>query len=158
MKIYKWICKMARIRLKLGANEIEVDSKDFYVDNQSVDEVVSNLSRYIAEANETPNKEITVNYLSSLEDAEIHEPEFTTPISIDSNQVKSKIHILVRDSFFEQARTVSEVVAQLYEYGWAARPLDVSKTLANMALNRELQKDSQEKRSYYSNNKLLQFR
>ena len=158
MKIYKWICKMARIRLKLGANEIEVDSKDFYVDNQSIDEVVSNLSRYVAEANEAPNKEVTVNYLSSLEDAEIHEPEFTTPISIDSNQVKSKIHILVRDSFFEQARTVSEVVAQLYEYGWAARPLDVSKVLANMALNRELQKDSQEKRSYYSNNKLLQFR
>ena len=151
------VCKMARIRLKLGANEIEVDSKDFYVDNQSIDEVVSNLSRYVAEANEAPNKEVTVNYLSSLEDAEIHEPEFTTPISIDSNQVKSKIHILVRDSFFEQARTVSEVVAQLYEYGWAARPLDVSKVLPNMALNRELKKDSQEKRSYYSN-KLVQLR
>src|SRR3990172_1538942 len=99
MKIYKWVCKMARIRLKLGANEIEVDSKDFYVDNQSVDEVISNLSRYV--------------------------PEFTAPISIDSSQIRSKIHILVRDSFFEQPRTVSEVVAQLYEYGWAARPLDV---------------------------------
>ena len=144
---------MARIRLKLGTNEIEVDSKDFYVDNQSVDEVISNLSRYVV--SEVSNKETTVNYLSSLEDAEIHEPEFTTPISIDSSQVRSKIHILVRDSFFEQPRTVSEVVAQLYEYGWAARPLDVSKILANMALNRELQKDSQEKRSYYSN-KLVQ--
>lgn len=149
---------MARIRLKIGANEIEVDSKDFYVDNQSVDEVISNLSRYVAEGTEVSNKETTVNYLSSLEDAEIHEPEFTAPISIDSSQVRSKIHILVRDSFFEQPRTVSEVVAQLYEYGWAARPLDVSKILANMALNRDLQKDSQEKRSYYSNNKLVQFR
>ncbi|MGI0010492.1 MAG: hypothetical protein ACREAE_03740 [Nitrosopumilaceae archaeon] len=148
---------MARIRLKIGANEIEVDSKDFYVDNQSVDEVISNLSRYVAEGTEISNKETTVNYLSSLEDAEIHEPEFTTPISIDSSQVRSKIHILVRDSFFKQLRTVSEVVAQLYEYGWAARPLDVSKILANMALNRELQKDSQEKRSYYSN-KLVQLR
>lgn len=149
---------MARIRLKIGANEIEVDSKDFYVDNQSVDEVVSNLSRYVAEGTEVSNKETTVNYLNSLEDAEIHEPEFTAPISIDSSQVRSKIHILVRDSFFEQPRTVSEVVAQLYEYGWAARPLDVSKILANMALNRDLQKDSQEKRSYYSSNKLVQFR
>lgn len=147
---------MARIRLKIGVNEIEVDSKDFYVDNQSVDEVISNLSRYVTEGTEVSNKEATVNYLSSLEDAEIHEPEFTTPISIDSSQIRSKIHILVRDSFFEQLRTVSEVVAQLYEYGWAARPLDVSKILANMALNRELQKDSQEKRSYYSSNKLLQ--
>jgi hypothetical protein len=157
MKIYKWVCKMARIRLKLGANEIEVDSKDFYVDNQSVDEVISNLSRYVAEETKVPNTETAVNYLSSLEDAEIHEPEFTAPISIDSSQIRSKIHILVRDSFFEQPRTVSEVVAQLYEYGWAARPLDVSKILVNMALNRELQKDSQEKRSYYSN-KLVQLR
>ena len=96
--------------------------------------------------------------MSSLEDVEIHEPEFTAPIPIDSSQIKSKINILVRDSFFEQQRTVSEVVAQLYEYGWAARPLDVSKILVNMALNRELQKDSQEKRSYYSSNNLVQFR
>ena len=149
---------MARIRLKLGANEIEVDSKDFYVDNQSVDEVISNLSRYVAERTDVSNKETSVNYLSSLEDVEIHEPEFTAPIPIDSSQIKSKINILVRDSFFEQQRTVSEVVAQLYEYGWAARPLDVSKILVNMALNRELQKDSQEKRSYYSSNNLIQLR
>jgi len=148
---------MARIRLKLGANEIEVDSKDFYVDNQSVDEVISNLSRYVAEETQVQNTETTVNYLSSLEDVEIHEPEFTAPISIDSSQIRSKIHILARDSFFEQPRTVSEVVAQLYEYGWAARPLDVSKVLVHMASNRELQKDSQEKRNYYSN-KLVQLR
>ena len=158
MKIHNWVCKLARIRLKLGENEIEVDSKDFYVDNQSVDEVISNLSRYVAEGTEVSNKEISVNYLSSLEDVEIHEPEFTAPIPIDSSQIRSKINILVRDSFFEQLRTVSEVVAQLYEYGWAARPLDVSKILVNMALNRELQKDSQEKRSYYSSNNLLQLR
>ena len=38
---------MAKIRLKFGPNEIEVDSKDFYVDNYSVDEVIGNLSRFI---------------------------------------------------------------------------------------------------------------
>ena len=27
---------MARIKLKLGENEIEVDSRDFYVDNQTL--------------------------------------------------------------------------------------------------------------------------
>ncbi|MGQ0795114.1 MAG: hypothetical protein ACT4N5_02875 [Nitrosopumilaceae archaeon] len=143
---------MARIRLKLGTNEIEVDSKDFYVDNQSVDDVISNLARYVAEATPVPNTEITTNYLDSLEDVEIHEPEFTAPVSIDHSQIKSKIHILVRDSFFEQPRTVSEVVAQLHEYGWSARPLDVSKVLVNMASNRELQKELQDKRNYYSNN------
>lgn len=147
---------MARIRLKLGANEIEVDSKDFYVDNQSVDEVISNLSRYVAEQTEVSNKELSVNYLNSLEDVEIHEPEFTPPIPIEYDQVRNKIQILVRDSFFEQHRTASEVVAQLYEYGWAARPFDVSKVLVNMSLNREIQKNSQEKRSYYSSNNLVQ--
>ena len=151
---------MAKIRLKFGPNEIEVESKDFYVDNHSVDEVIGNLSRFVAE-NKTENTrsyvqtyEPDTNYLNSLEDAEIHEPEFTQPISIHENQIRSKINILVRDSFFEQPRTVSEVVAQLYEYGWATRPLDVSKVLANMAFYREIQKDSQEKRSYYSTPKI----
>ena len=159
---------MAKIRLKLGENEVEVESKDFYVDNKSIDEVIYNLSRFVArnqeeqrtnaqaEISETLNNESKTNYLSSLEDAEIHEPEFVQPISIDRNQIRSKIHILARDSFFEQPRTVSEVVAQLREYGWAAIPLDVSKVLANMALKKELQKDLREKRSYYSN-KIVQF-
>jgi hypothetical protein len=156
---------MAKIRLKFGENEIEVESKDFYVDNKSIDEVVYNLTRFVA-VNQTEeqrtnaqveiirdalNNEPKTTYLSLLEDAEIHEPEFVQPISIERNQIRSKIHILARDSFFEQPRTVSEVVAQLREYGWAAIPLDVSKILANMALKKELQKDLREKRSYYSN-------
>jgi len=162
---------MAKIRLKFGENEIEVESKDFYVDNKSIDEVIYNLSRFVAK-NQTEeqktnaqaeilrdalNIESKTNYLSSLEDAEIHEPEFVQPISVDRNQIRSKIHILARDSFFEQPRTVSEVVAQLREYGWAAVPLDVSKVLANMALRKEIQKDMREKRSYYSNKIIVQF-
>ena len=161
---------MAKIRLKFGENEIEVESKDFYIDNKSIDEVIYNLSRFVAR-NQTEEQrtnaqveilrdalnEPKTNYLSSLEDAEIHEPEFVQPISIDRNQIRSKIHILARDSFFEQPRTVSEVVAQLREYGWAAVPLDVSKVLANMALKKEIQKDMREKRSYYSNKIIVQF-
>jgi len=160
---------MAKIRLKFGENEIEVESKDFYVDNKSIDEVIYNLSRFVAK-NQTEEQrsnaqveilrealgESKTNYLSTLEDAEIHEPEFVQPISIDRNQIRSKIHILARDSFFEQPRTVSEVVAQLREYGWAVVPLDVSKILANMALKKEIQKAMREKRSYYSN-KIVQF-
>ena len=157
---------MAKIRLKVGENEIEVESKDFYVDNQSIDEVVVNLSRFVAEnkaavveySHTADHNEPSTNYLSSLEDAEIHEPEFTQPISIDISQIRSKIHILARDSFFEKSRTVSEVVAQLREYGWAARPLDVSKVLVHMAFNKELRKDSLKNRSYYSLNQIVQFR
>ena len=162
---------MAKIRLKFGENEIEVESKDFYVDNKSIDEVIYNLSRFVAKnqtEEQTANTQAEIlrdvlnngpktNYLSALEDAEIHEPEFVQPISIDRNQIRSKIHILARDSFFEQPRTVSEVVAQLREYGWAAVPLDVSKVLANMALKKEIQKDMREKRSYYSNKIVVQF-
>lgn len=157
---------MAKIRLKIGGNEIEVESKDFYVDNQSIDEVVVNLSRFVKENNATSveyehttdhNTEPSSNYLSSLEDVEIHEPEFTPPISIDISQIRSKIHILARDSFFEKPSTVSEVVAQLREYGWAARPLDVSKVLVNMAFNKELHKGSLKNRSYYSTDQIIQF-
>ena len=34
---------MAKIRIKQGPNEIEIDSRDFYVDNDSVAEVVESL-------------------------------------------------------------------------------------------------------------------
>ena len=34
---------MARIKLKLGENEIEVDSRDFYVDNQTLGEIIANI-------------------------------------------------------------------------------------------------------------------
>jgi len=91
-----------------------------------------------------------------LEDAEIHEPEFVKPTFLDKRQIRNKIKTLVEDSFFEQPRTVSEVVAQLREYGWAAVPFDVSKALTDMAFSNQLQKDLREKRSYYSVAKMLE--
>ena len=51
--------------------------------------------------------------------------------------------------FFNIPRTVTETVQQLREYGWAASPLDVSKSLAKMASNREISKNSQENRTHY---------
>ncbi len=155
---------MARIKIKHGQNEIEIESKDFYVDNQSVNEVVCNLSSFVKEYGSAGNTQYEYSYdpirkahpLSILEEAEIHEPEFVKPVYIDKNQIRSKINILMEDSFFEQPRTVSEVVSQLREYGWATVPLDVSKVLTNMAFNTELQKDLREKRSYYSIAKLLE--
>lgn len=165
MKIIKWLYEMAKVRLRFGENEIEIESKDFYVDNQSANEIITNLSTLVKEgkagvveytySHEDTEKPKT-NYLHTLEDAEIHEPEFTRPISVDISQIKSKLHILARDYFFEQPRTVSEVVAQLREYGWAARPLDVSKILAGMAFNKECQKYMRENRSYYAVHKIAQ--
>ncbi len=156
--------KMARIRVKYGQNEIEIESKDFYVDNQSVDEVINNLSVFVKDYG---SKTLQYDYsygkptqgaecLNMLEDAEIHEPEFVKPTFLDKTQIRSKIKMLVEDSFFEQPRTVSEVVSQLHEYGWASGPLDVSKVLTDMAFSNQLQKDLREKRSYYSVAKMLE--
>jgi hypothetical protein len=155
---------MARIRIKNGENEVEIESKDFYVDNQSVNEVINNLLVFVKDYNSNilqydysygrPTQ--GVECLNTLQDAEIHEPEFVEPIFLDKKQIRNKIKVLVEDSFFDQPRTVSEVVSQLHEYGWAAVPLDVSKTLTEMAFSNQLQKDLREKRSYYSIAKLLE--
>jgi hypothetical protein len=155
---------MARIRIKYGEKEVEIESKDFYIDNQSVGEVINNLSVFVKDYN--PNiLQYDYSYgqptqgsecLDMLQDAEIHEPEFVAPTFLDKKQIRSKIKVLVEDSFFDQPRTVSEVVSQLHEYGWAAVPLDVSKVLTDMAFSNQLQKDLREKRSYYSIAKLLE--
>lgn len=156
---------MARIKIKYGQNEIEIESKDFYIDNESIEQVICNLASFVKDSTNNNvqyeysyNQSIpqTTGLLNSLNDAEVHEPEFSTPTFIDKDQIKGKMQVLIKDSFFDQARTVSEVVAQLREYGWSTVPLDVSKTLATMAFTHELQKDLREKRSYYSKVKLLE--
>lgn len=155
---------MARIRIKYGQNEIEIESKDFYIDNQSVHEIISNLSVHVKDSSQNalqydysygqpaPSREV----LSMLDDAEVHEPEFSGPIFLDKKQIRSKIRTLAEDAFFDQPRTVSEVVSQLHEYGWAAVPLDVSKVLTDMAFSNELKRDLREKRSYYSAARLIE--
>ncbi len=155
---------MARIKIKYGQNEIEIESKDFYIDNESIDQVICNLASFVKDSTSSnvqyeysyDKSPQTTELLHSLDDAEIHEPEFVKPTFIAKDQIRSKMQILSHDGFFDQARTVSEVVEQLREYGWSAVPLDVSKVLANMAFTHELQKDLREKRSYYSAVKLLE--
>ena len=113
---------MARIRIKYGQNEIEIESKDFYVDNHSVNEVVNNLAFFVKD-HSTNSLQYDHSFsqppqgtecLNILEDAEIHEPEFTKPTFLDKKQLGNKIKILIEDSFFDQPRTVSEVVSQLH--------------------------------------------
>ena len=150
---------MARIKLKLGENEIEVDSRDFYVDNQTLGEIIENMTSHLPESHAkvvyetepvtTPVEIPTQSGLESLEDAEIFEPEFNEPTYIAPNEVKSKLRILETSRFFDSPRTVTETVEQLREYGWAASPLDVSKVLAKMASNKEMLKNSSENRTHY---------
>ena len=156
---------MAKIKIKFGEIELEVESRDFYIDNASLGEVIANVSKYIQENNAqvvfehqpTENLgrnsdiyETTKNTLATLEEAEIHEPEFSDPISILSSEINNKIKILEKNSFFNSQRTVSETVEQLREYGWRANALDVSKALTKMAINKEILKNSNKKKTFYS--------
>ena len=152
---------MARIKLKIGENEIEVDSRDFYVDNQTLGEIIDNISHHLpdnqakivyeTESTQKPTEiEHTAQYgLEYLDDAEVYEPEFSEPKYITSHEIKSKLKILETSKFFESPKTVTETVQQLREYGWAASPLDVSKALAKMASTKEIMKNSGENRTHY---------
>ena len=158
---------MAKIKLKFGENEVEIDSRDFYVDNQTLGDVIRSISKHIeenkaqwvfSEENTEQNNEIyqeNLTYLNKLEDAEIHEPEYNPPIPIMAEEIKGKLKILEENSFFDKPRTVSETVSQLREHGWSTSPLYVSKVLAKMALNREILKNSYDERSYYVTKKAL---
>ncbi|MDE1863210.1 MAG: hypothetical protein KGI33_09885 [Thaumarchaeota archaeon] len=155
---------MARIRIKCGQNEVEIESKDFYIDNQTAGEIINNLSVYVKEGapggmqyeysygQEARNPGV----LNMLEDAEVHEPEFVRPSPLHKGEIRDKIRTLVEDAFFDEPRTVSEVVSQLHEYGWTAVPLDVSKVLTDMAFGNELKKDLKDRRSYYSAARILE--
>ena len=148
---------MAKVKLRIGDNEIEIDSRDFYVDNKTIGEVIENIATHL----QTKNVRVItgdfpiqdgiqdVPALDSLENAEVYEPEFNNPISITLKQLREKLLILSKNYFFDQARTVLETVNELIEHGWIASPLDVSKTLSKMAFNKELLKNKQGKRSYY---------
>ena len=152
---------MAKVRIKLGENEVEIDSRDFYVDNYTIGEVIQSILNHMPQAStrtiyeQSSENQTNLNYQSSLDqlkildDAEIHEPEFSEPIVIDINELKGKLQMLSHTAFFNEPRTVAETVSQLREYGWIASPLDVSKELARMALNKEILKNSQEHRCYY---------
>jgi len=159
---------LARIKLKIGENEIEVDSRDFYVDNHTLGEIIDSLSQHLpdnqakivyeSESIQKPSEDINPAQfgLEYLDDAEAYEPEFNEPKYITSHEIKSKLRILETSKFFESPRTVTETVQQLREYGWAASPLDVSKALAKMASNKEIMKNSEQSRTqYYTQESLI---
>lgn len=151
---------MARIKLKIGENEIEIDSRDFYVDNQTLGEIIENISNHLpenqaivvndAESKTVPGSQNHKSFgLDYLEDAEAYEPEFSDPKPIAFHEIKAKLRILETSKFFDLPRTVTETVQQMREFGWAASSLDVSKALAKMASNKEILKDSSENRIHY---------
>jgi len=154
---------MAKIKLKFGDNEIEIESRDFYVDNNTIGEVIESVTTHLEENRariiyeEKPSEQIENNklykssasFLNKLENAEFHEPEYSPPISIFEEEIEDKIHLLEKKSFFNQPRTAYETVSELREYGWSASSLLVSKVLTKMAFNKQILKNSKDNRSYY---------
>jgi len=146
---------LAKIKLRIGDNEIEIDSRDFYVDNHTIGKVIENITVLLQESSarvmpySTEYGVVESNALSSLENAEVYEPEFGEPVFVPLNELHGKLLILSKNSFFDKPRTVSETVNELREHGWIANPLDVSKILAKMAFGKELRKGKQADRSFY---------
>jgi len=147
---------MAKIKLRFGENEVEIESRDFYIDNETLGNVISSVSRHMEENKariifeNQPGGGVAQDTLSLLEDAEVYEPEFTNPIAIPTKEIHNKLKILDKNSFFNIPRTVSETVEQLREHGWSTSPLEVSKALAKMSFNREISKHSKNNRMSYS--------
>ena len=146
---------LAKIKLRIGDNEIEIDSRDFYIDNHTIGKVIENITMLLQESSARIMPHSTEygvgesNALSSLENAEVYEPEFGEPVFVPLNELHGKLSILSKNSFFDKPRTVSETVNELREHGWIANPLDVSKILAKMAFRKELRKGKQADRSFY---------
>ena len=146
---------LAKIKLRIGDNEIEIDSRDFYVDNHTIGKVIENITMLLQESSARIMPYSTEygvgesNALSSLENAEVYEPEFGEPVFVPLNELHGKLLILSKNSFFDKPRTVSETVNELRERGWIVNPLDVSKMLAKMAFSKELTKGKQADRSFY---------
>ena len=146
---------MAKIRLRVGDSEIEIDSRDFYVDNNTIGKVIADMSALLQESNASmipysSESNLEENSaLDSLENAEVYEPEFGEPVFVPIKELRSKLTILSKASFFDKPRTVSETVNELREHGWIANPLDASKILAKMAFSKELTKGKQADRSFY---------
>lgn len=147
---------MARIKLRLGENEVEIESRDIYIDNETLGDVISSVTRLMGKNKgriifeNQPGEGVTQDTLSLLEDAEVYEPEFTDPIAIPTREIYNKLKILDKNSFFNIPRTVSETVEHLREHGWSTSPLDVSKALAKMSFTREISKHSKNNRMFYS--------
>ena len=146
---------LAKIKLRIGDNEIEIDSRDFYVDNHTIGKVIENITMLLQESSARIMPYSTEygvgesNALSSLENAEVYEPEFGEPVFVPLNELHGKLLILSKNSFFDKPRTVSETVNELREHGWIVNPLDASKILAKMAFSKELRKGKQADRSFY---------
>lgn len=141
---------MAKLKVRSGGSEVEIDSRDFYVDNQTVGEVIDLVATHLPESKPEAGQRASTDPLSTLDEAEVHETEFSKPEPITRSEIRAKISALQKSTFFETPRTASEIVEELREHGWSANQLDVSKELARMSIDRAIRVDLRDRQSYYT--------
>lgn len=161
---------MAKIRLRFGEKEVEIESRDFYIDNDTASQVISDLahsldentarvvdedSSFGAAQDIASTYQKNLDYLKMLKDVEFHEPEFTAAVPVSEDDLPDKLDVLESDGFFTKPRTVMETVEQLRDHGWVASPLEVSKELASRAFHKEFAKSVQENKAYYYKEQLI---
>lgn len=146
---------MARLRVRAGPSEVEIDSRDFYVDNDTVGEVIDLVRTHLPEAAAPPPAD--AGPLDSLEEAEIAEPELPDggavpppPAPARREDIRRSVAALSESGFFVEPRTASETAERLRERGWSAGLLEVSKELASMSSERLIRASSRDRRRYYS--------
>lgn len=145
---------MARLRVRAGPSEVEIDSRDFYVDNDTVGEVIDLVRTHLPGA-AAPGGAGT-GILDPLEEAEIAEPELPDggaappPAPARREDIRRSVAALRESGFFGEPRTASETAERLRERGWSAGLLEVSKELASMSSERLIRASSRDRRRYYS--------
>ncbi len=144
---------MARIKIKLGINEIEIESRDLDINNENIVQTINIIADKIMENNnqlvfnEPMKKRIDCSEIVSSKEtkySELHEQ-----VVIHPHEIKSKLYILTKQLFFNQPRTVSEIINQLRDHGWVSNPLDVSKELIKMVFSKEILRNSYDDKSHY---------
>lgn len=208
---------MAKIRLRMGSCEVEIESGDFCIDNRTAASVIGSVAKSLQGAaaqarilaapeaagtgvagaapcgraaqdaggkrplppadaaastaasikarttaaaampatacsscppSPEPHRDLS-SALDCLDEAEVFEPEFDEPRRVRPSEVAGRLEALAAGGYFETQRTVTETVAELAEHGWLAGPLDVSKALTRMAMDRQMRRESRGYLTYY---------
>lgn len=142
---------MARLRVRDGPSEVEIDSRDFYVDNDTAGEVIDLVRAHL------PGAAAGAGALDALEEAEVAEPELPDGGAVPRpaaparrEDIRRNVAALTESGFFVEPRTASETAERLRERGWSAGLLEVSKELASMSSERLIRSSSRDRRKYYS--------
>lgn len=81
---------MARVRIKIGDNEIEIDSRDFYIDNDTIHEVIDKLTKCMPE----PKAPLVYAQQNSLKQTlDVFDDSNVNENDIKSESAQSSVHL-----------------------------------------------------------------